>query len=114
MTLAAATVFPSPDGATEAGCEKQNIAVRTWKLIYAAHTGNSLHWRDMIHFEAYLRRASSCRHVQILCNVRYDSQKAKPSIMPGSLFPDHTHRYWILGVRYSSRPINAVRASGTT
>lgn len=56
MTLAAATVFPYPDGATEAGCEKQNIAVRTWKLIHAAHTDDSLAWRDMIHFEACLRR----------------------------------------------------------
>lgn len=71
--------------------------VRTWKLIYAAHTDNSLDRRDMIPFEAHLRRASSCRHVEILATFRYDSQKAKPSIMPGSLFPDDNHRYWVLG-----------------
>lgn len=93
MTAAAATVFPSHNGGTATGpaCEEQDLPVRSWKLIYAAHTDNSLDWRDMISFEAYLRRPSSLPSCQNSRSSRYDSQKAKLSIMPGPLFPDHIY-----------------------
>lgn len=56
-------------GPTGPGCDEQELPVRPWKLIYAAHADNALDWRGMISFETYFRRASSRRQVEMLAMV---------------------------------------------